>query len=337
MAEGLAQLMSSDYISSLKTIDLLINDLTPTTNASKIFENYEKFLNMKRSNIFKHFIFSKINKRIPYHNQVLLRILKIRTSVKKEFQVSSLEKPMFLVRVDDFPRWDRNTAEFMQFHKILAENEIPYLLGVIPFPSLNPLVSGFQENHVIEDSDIDVLRQITKQGVEVAMHGVTHQTTNSTRPSEIVGVKKEELEEKIKKGKNKLDSEKLQTDFFIPPFNTFDIPSIEIISKYFKVICGGPESVLYVGLRISPSYLRDTLYIPSYYPSYGRTEEILPFINNVKNIGDGVVIPLTLHWAWEAKSKFINLEKFCKAIHGQTLSWNCFTSKALDRASQIKS
>jgi hypothetical protein len=325
------------YNDNALTLDLLLSDLVPAVNAFKIVDKYQELLAMRRSNILKHLVFSKLNKRIPYHNAVLSRVLKIRTSFREGLQVESLKKPVFMVRVDDYPRWDRNSEEFLQFHRILSENKIPYLLGVIPFPSKNPLVVGIQETHEIEKSDLDILKQISKQGVEIAMHGVTHQTKNSTRHSEIVGVKKEELEAKLRKGKEKLNLENLETDFFVPPFNTFDIPSIEVISKYFKVICGGPESVLYVGLRLSPSYLRDILYVPSYYPSYGRIEELFPFIEKVQKIQDHIVIPITLHWAWEAKNNFTNVAKLCEIIKGQTLSWKSFASEAFDRASQIES
>ncbi|MEM2954947.1 MAG: glycosyltransferase family 4 protein, partial [Candidatus Nanoarchaeia archaeon] len=40
--------------------------------------------------------------------------------------------PIFMIRVDDFPRWDIDTKEFLKFHSVLKSYNLPYLLGVTP-------------------------------------------------------------------------------------------------------------------------------------------------------------------------------------------------------------
>ena len=290
---------------------------------------------LKRSNILKHILFSFLQRPILYHNKILSQIVDIRNSVKVQSDTTP-GKPTFLLRVDDFPRWDKTSDQFLSFHEILFKNEIPYLLGVTPFPSRNPFSTATQDDHAIESRDLDILKQITKCGAEIAMHGYSHQTINLHRKTEIVGLPAEQLESKILKGLEKLRLEGLPTDFFIPCFNSFDALSLRILRKYFKVICGGPESVLHIGLKFSPSYIDNTLYIPSYYPAYGKAKELLLFIENVKKIKENIIIPLTLHWAWEIENDFIDVHKLCNTIKGQTLSWQLYFLQSLEIKSQLR-
>lgn len=294
--------MLSKTDSDALTLGLLLCDFIPRVDPFAIVDQYKDILAVQRQSRLKLALFSLLKKRIFYHDQVVARILEIRYSVKRKFQVESKGAPNFLVRVDDFPRWDMNSGEFLRFHRILSENEIPYILGVIPYPctdTINPSSKNYCE---IGRSDLDIVKQLASSSVEIAMHGFSHRTIGKFRDSEIIGVERRELEKKICKGSEKLQSEGLKVEVFIPPFNTFDFSSLEVLEKHFKVICGGPNSVFDVGLRISPSYINRTLYVPSYYPAYGRASEILPFVERIKKIKDYVVIPLTLHWAWEVNN-----------------------------------
>ena len=310
------------------TLGLLLSDFASPCDIAKIINSYEDMVTMRRSTVLKHILFRLLKRRIPYHSKVLSRTLEIRRLVKEKFQLCSNGKPTFLLRVDDFPRWDISTDQFLRFHNILSTHEIPYLLGVTPFLCKDPLSTAFQACNEMTKDDMNILRKISECGVEVAMHGFSHQTTNTYRHTELVGVSKQEIERKLIKGIEKFHSNGLKTDFFIPCFNTFDLPSLRILKRYFKVICGGPESILYIGLRLSPSYVEDILYVPSYYPAYGRAKEILPFIENVKKIKENILVPVTVHWSWEIENNFRDVTKLCQFIKGQTGSWTSFLSRA---------
>jgi hypothetical protein len=314
--------------SDLMTLNLLLRDLISNADNFIVTDEYSDSLRIKRKNVLTHLYCSLLKKKIPYHELVLSQVLHLRSIAKRALKVEGTGIPKFLVRVDDYPRWDKTSDEFLQFHKIMHENEVPYLLGVTPFPSRNPLDTKYQDLEEIKNEDLKILAKLQNSGVEIAMHGVTHQTVSSIRHSEIVGVNKKVLENRLSKGIKKLQSNNLGTEIFIPPFNTFDLNSMEILSKYFKVICGGPESVLYVGLKLSPSFIDKTLYLPSYYPAYGTAEEILPFVEKVKKIQDYVIVPLTLHWSWEANSGFRQVEKLCQTLQGSTVSWRSFVAPA---------
>ncbi len=308
------------------TLRLLLDDFDPPIDSLAATCLYKDKLILQRSNILVHIIFRLLQKQIPYHEKVLSRILGLKASAEKSLQTKSKGSPRFLVRVDDFPRWDLDNKKFLKFNEILRRNEIPYLLGVIPFPSKEPLNIQPQEYHEIGENDWNILKDLSSSDVEIAMHGVTHQTMKKFRHSEIVGVSQEDLEEKVVKGLKKFRSNGIEPVVFIPPFNTFDFSSLEVLKRYFRVVCGGPESILYVGLMLSPSYIDQILYVPSYYPAYGRSGEVFEFVERVKKIKTGVTIPITLHWAWENHNDFLNVEKLCRSVRDHVISWNSFYS-----------
>jgi len=306
---------------SLMTLRLLLTDLTSLNDLRSVLDRYKRMLVLGRSNIVKHIASSFLKRRIDYHNRVLARIVEIRSMIKQEFNLYREGEPVFLVRVDDFPDWNIETKRFPEFHKILSEKDIPYLLGVTPFPSRTPLNPKTRDNETIGEEELEVLRQVSVSAVQIAMHGVTHQTRSTYRPTEIIGLSPEDLERKLLRGLEKLREEGFKTEIFIPPFNSFDLRSVNILMKYFRVICGGPESVLRVGLRLSPCFLDGVLYVPSYFPAYGRAEEILRFVENAKAIKEPLFVPLTLHWNWEVRNDFADVEKLCNAIQGRVIPW----------------
>jgi len=303
------------------TLKLLLEDLISQNDLCNVSDRYKRMLVLRRASIAEHIISSFLKKGIDYHNRVLARIVEIRSIIKQEFDLDSKGEPMFLVRVDDFPRWDISSKKFLDFHKIVSKKDIPYLLGVIPYPSKAPFDPRPQNHKAIGKDNLEILKQLSNSEVEIAMHGITHQTKNAIRKTEIVGLNHEHLERRLVNGLIKLQEEGFKAELFVPSFNSFNLYSMKSLRKHFKVICGGPESVLYVGLRLSPCFLNGTLYVPSYYPAYGRAEEILKFVENAKKIKESLFVPLTLHWAWEVSNNFANVRKLCGAIQGRVVPW----------------
>jgi hypothetical protein len=305
----------------LMTLRLLLRDLISPIELCSIQDQYKGMLILKRKNIITHITYSFLKRGIDYHNRVLARIVKIRSMIKKEFNLNTEGEPAFLVRVDDFPDPNIDAERFLTFHEILAEKNIPYLLGVTPFPSRAPLNPKNSDFGSIEGHELEILKQVSISKVEVAMHGVTHQTRSANRPTEIVGLNAENLESNLLRGLEELRTDGYKADVFIPPFNSLDLSSIKVLRKYFRVVCGGPESVLHVGLRLSPSFLNGVLYLPSYFPAYGRAREVLGFVQNLKTIREPVFVPLTLHWGWEVRDNFADVEKLCTVVQGRVLPW----------------
>jgi hypothetical protein len=315
-----------DFVSTFeddaKTLRLLSGN--PAKDFSLICGEYRSLLSLDRKNYLYHAYCSVRHKPILYHNMVLERVLKIRSILNQANQPSDMCGPRFLLRVDDFPRWDHSSDLFLQFHRCLSKYKIPYLLGVIPFPSPSPLSTAPQSVRRIKDSDIDLLRHLRGSEFEVAMHGFSHQTIGNMRHSEFVGANKEEMAMNIKAGLELFHSENLYPQVFMPPFNSLDPASFDLLKDYFHVITGGQESVLNLGLKLSPCYIHGVVYLPSYYPAYGRSSGLLQFVESLSHINEPVVVPLTLHWAWEVPDGFAGLERLCQRLEGRVGSWKSF-------------
>jgi hypothetical protein len=125
--------------SDLMTLNLLLRDLISNTNNLTVTNEFSDYLRIKRKNILTHLYCSLLKRNIPYHELVLSQVLHLRSTAKRIFNVEGTGIPKFLVRVDDYPRWDISSDKFLKFHRIMYENQVPYLIGVTPFPSRNPL------------------------------------------------------------------------------------------------------------------------------------------------------------------------------------------------------
>jgi len=260
----------------------------------------------------------RINRRICDHRWVLRRILEVRKRIKTMHGVKSSEgSVVFLLRVDDFPRWDLGFEDYMEFHSLLESNKIPYLLGVTPKLSKNPLKSGESGRRELTSEELSFLQKVSRSGVDLALHGLTHQRND--RGSELF-VSGDKLNDIIVEGLGMLEDNGLKAPFFIPPFNKFDYNTLGVLKSHFKVVCGGAESIEYVGYRTSPSYLDGVLYVPSYWPAYGRANEVVEFVKGI-NVKENIFVPLTLHWSWERENNFRDVEVLVNELKGRVMEW----------------
>lgn len=259
---------------------------------------------------------------LAHHGKVIKYMIKLQKRISKYDSnlTKGTPKPTFIVRVDDFPRWDIDTREFERFHEVMKNNDIPYILGVTPFLCEEPLQIYSKKYRRLNVYEVKLLARIKEEGVEIGLHGFTHQTIQNKFRSELIGLDPVILEEKIKESLEELKNYNIQPNCFIPPFNTFDYDNVKVLKKYFTILYGGPESVQSVGFRLSPSWLDGMTYIPSYYPAYAKAEEMYSFMLDCLKLQERIIVPLTLHWAWEKESNYRNVAKLCKIIKGYVLS-----------------
>lgn len=235
----------------------------------------------------------------------------------------------YLLRVDDFPRWDINSDEFVKFDSLMKEYQIPYILGVTPFLSFYK-----DEYKEMDDNSIRILKE---RNINFALHGFNHYNYNSNgrKKHEIVHYNDETLDRLIKKSieffkKNDLDI----PDVFIPPFNTITYSNYMILSKYFKVITGGPATLRSMG-EVRPVmgvYIQDSLYLASYYPYYGTSYVILNAVK--KNILNNkkLIIPITIHWDYERNDNYANFIELLKIIKHNIVGWGEIQKDKADEA-----
>jgi len=221
----------------------------------------------------------------------------------------------YLLRIDDFPHWSVGLDTFRRFLEILQKDGVPCLLGVTPYLSSdrhNP------ENRNFRDLTNAEISTLSDPLIEIALHGFTHQTRQRKFHSEFIGLSVNETEDYLGKALEKFALYNLKTDAFIPPFNTINLRNYEALKKRFRIICGGPETVRYFGFKITPVYLSDALYVPSYRPLCGRAEMAADFLETFRPTG---ILPITLHWAGEANNGFAGVKRLVSLIKGKTMRW----------------
>ncbi len=313
----------------INTVKLLCSDITKNLKDDEILSVLSKlginedFLILKKPTVFEQainkFVFKK---KTNFYKRVLIKILELRKKLKQVFNVFINGEVKFLVRIDDFPRADLPTEKFFKFYEILQRYQIPFLLGVTPFISKEPMNYKNQEYRRLTENEFDFLEEATKEIVEVALHGFHHKKIRKNVKSELIGMTQKELEEKIEISLKELSNFEIKT--FIPPFNTIDENGFRIVSKYFICISAGREAIPYLGFRLTPSYLYSTLYIPSYEPAYGYASEISKFIDELLKVEDNIIVVLTIHWGWELKDNFEHVEVLAKKIKNKVIKWKDF-------------
>lgn len=216
----------------------------------------------------------------------------------------------FLLRVDDFPSAFASSKSFPLFHQIATEHGLPYLLAVTPY--LN--------EEGLSDSEVKMLQKYKGEGMTPALHGFTHKRIKPGTSSELLGMPEQSLRKAVQKSRDYLKGFSLEPSVFVAPFNSYDPSTLSALSEFFSVLCGGPESTVGIGYR-GPGFIGESLYLPSYRGAYDLKNNFY-WIQTIKAEGNGLIIPITLHWANELKNNFQNFKKLCKIIQPQMLSWD---------------
>jgi hypothetical protein len=68
----------------------------------------------------------------------------------------------------------------------------------------------------------------------------------------------------------------------------------------------------------------DAVYLPSYFPLYGRAAEVLPAAQSLIERQAGLWTPIVLHWGWEADADWADLERLAALIAPFTPRWEDF-------------
>ncbi len=304
----------------IKTLKILLEPFKP--------DNYElnKFITfMKFDGYADHFYkIKKLLSRRYRENQQLIVSRKISLIRKRFAEFSGRqfipENDIYLVRVDDYPHWEYKNDLFEKFAEIFEEKGINFLVGVVPELSEdrhNTMNKNFRK---LSDRDAITLKKFSV--LELALHGLTHQTIRKKPYSEFAGLSVKQTAERIEKGVETLK----QFDFFpagiISPFDTFNSRNFQAFSSFFKIICGGYPSASSFGFWISPCVINNSVYIASYSPFSGKAKNILRHLSEKKNQSE--VISITIHWASEVENNFLYVKQIAEIIKGRTLSWKRF-------------
>jgi len=137
---------------------------------------------------------------------------------------------------------------------------------------------------------------------------------------EFAGIDEKTAEEKIINSLNIFKIFNLNPCAFIPPFDEIDYISYKALSKYFKIITGGPSSTKNFGYKVSPCFFKNAIYVPSYRPLCNSCFEIYNFLKR-KEIKGKIILPVVIHWANESKNNYRYLIELLKIIKGNVIKW----------------
>lgn len=267
--------------------------------------------------------------RLDFASAVAEPLVALRRSV---LGAAAAAPPRFLVRVDEFPHyqaWDEperfGTERFARFHTILTEAGVPYCIAVPPRVSRHPLDPGETAWRPLDDAELAMLQRLQQDGVTIALHGRDHRTRHASprRRSELSGLTTEQTTTLLDTALGELAAAGVERPrVFVPPYNRFDAAQYAPLASRFAIVCSGPETLQTMGFHPTPQFRDGTLYLPSYWPLYGRAREVLPAASDLIARQAGVWAPITLHWGWESDDGWTDLQSLATTLAGVTSHWD---------------
>ena len=237
--------------------------------------------------------------------------------------------PLVLIRVDDYPRWDRPLEEFLAFDALLARYDIPYALGVTPFLGIEPR-KGF-----LEPEEVHVLQRLSARSVTIAQHGFTHRPHkwHGRYSVELPAYSQSEVTEWIGRADVFWNQWNLpRPEIMIPPFDGITPESLVAISNRYPIVTGGPASLTTLGPVAPGVRLLHSLYLPSYYAHMYAPSLFALLGERLWKEATGPFVVLTLHWAWEARDRYARVEPLLAALAGRVDPWDRVLGRVERRA-----
>ncbi len=238
--------------------------------------------------------------------------------------------PRFLVRVDEFPystAFDQPEAYGVEpsarFHSVFAAAGVPYLMAIVPQLVHRPLDPNASGGRPLNSEEKELIKRMAGDGVVFAAHGLNHRTRDP-RPrhrSELIGLSRNGVGDLVTESLAMLATFDVVPRVFVPPFNRFAADHYPALAAHFDVVCGGPESILYLGLQPTPRWLGNAVYCPSYAPLYGTAREALPEVEHAIEARTGTWIPVTLHLSWEIDDRLEWLKRLLDRLAPYAASW----------------
>ena len=241
--------------------------------------------------------------------------------------------PRLLIRIDEFPHYrardlpDRyGTEAYARFHAIMRDAGVHYLVAVtprVPREGLDPKETAWRAHTADEQ---EMLRTLRADGVAFGVHGLDHRTrhASSRRHSELLGLSRDALRERLDAGQAVLRDAALDARVFVAPYNRFSRRQYPVLAERFDVVTGGPESVPLLGWHRTPLWRGGAVYLPSYAPLYGTAATVTPEIERLGARCDALWLPVVLHWGWEADEGWDDLKRLAEAAAPYAAPWQDF-------------
>jgi uncharacterized protein DUF2334 len=242
--------------------------------------------------------------------------------------------PRVLLRVDEFPYATSlddperyGIVPSTRFHSVFADAGIPYLMAIVPQLVRDPLNPSATGGRPLNPDEVALIKRMGAEGVTFAAHGLTHRTRDPSprRRSEFVGLTAGQATTLADDSLALLSSAGLEPPaVFVPPFNRFGRDHYDALASRFDVVCGGPESIAFMGAQPTPRCLGDAVYLPCYPPLYGRAGEVLAELKVLAAQTPGTWVPVTLHLSWELDDGLEDMKRLAEWLTPYATSWSEF-------------
>jgi hypothetical protein len=213
------------------------------------------------------------------------------------------------LRIDDVFLDNKEAVERMC--EITSRKGIPCLAAVIG-------------SHITDERYSSTLEAIRQSGADIGLHGFVHKGKFGPYNSEILQVPFPRLSASVDKALA-VFPEPARPFVFVPPFNAINRDQILFLGKYFKVICGGPETARFTDKTLGPVALSNgSWYFPAFYPFYQRSSAILRSraLNRYGPLGCNICY--AVHMPDEARNGFRDFSILIDRIADTLTSWEIF-------------
>ena len=243
-------------------------------------------------------LFFPLCHRPVYSMARVLRHLKDKTS---------LPDMRFFLRIDDVFMSD--LARVRLLCEKIAERKIPFCAGITG----NDLACG-KYGRIID--------QLRASGGKIALHGFTHSGRFGPFTSEIMQMNFPDIDAKLREVYDSLPLE-AKPMIFIPPYNAISQEQIAYMTRYFKIICGGPETARFTDCYAGPVALNhDAWYFPSFFPFYNNASAMVQSKTFRSAIGQKGLVCITVHMPLEAQDNYSGLMQLLDLVADNLTSWN---------------
>jgi glycosyltransferase involved in cell wall biosynthesis len=213
------------------------------------------------------------------------------------------------LRIDDVFLDNKESVERMC--EIASRKGIPYLAAVIG-------------SHITDDRYTPMLKALRQSGGDIGLHGFVHKGKFGPYNSEILQLPFPRLSASIEEALA-VFPEHERPLVFVPPFNAINREQILFLGKYFRVICGGPETARFTDKTIGPVALSNgSWYFPAFYPFYQCSSAILRSRALDRYGPLGCNICFSVHMPDEAKDGFRDFSVLIERIAGTLTPWDIF-------------
>jgi peptidoglycan/xylan/chitin deacetylase (PgdA/CDA1 family) len=158
-----------------------------------------------------------------------------------------------VLRYDDYSAKSDAAADCTMID-CLKRFHLPATFGVTPYVCSSDVLDPSDTTLLpLAGEKLSLLREaVDSVGIEVALHGYSHQANRLARRSEFVGLGFDEQSRRITKGRDFLETAfGIRPTTFVPPFNSYDSVTLSVLESLgFQTISSGLYGEMYAPSRL---------------------------------------------------------------------------------------